>query len=74
MKILNVISIVLLILGGLNWGLFGLFEFNFVEFVFRSNDIWKSSHPSALARIVYILIGISAVYQIIQIKRQTSLD
>ena len=72
MRILDIISVVLLIIGGLAWGLFGLFEFNFVEVLFRSSEFNIRQHPSLTARIIYILVGASAVYQIVQIKRISS--
>lgn len=69
MKILDIVSAVLLIIGGLAWGIFGLFEFNFVEFFFKSSEEFHvHHHPSVIARIIYILVGASAVYQIIQRK------
>lgn len=51
---LDWVALVLLIVGGLNWGLFGLFRFDLVAAIFGSVAI--------LSRIVYILVGISAVY------------
>ena len=69
MKILDVICAVLLVIGGLAWGIYGVFEFNFVEFVFKSSEEFHvHQHPSILARIIYILVGASAVYQIFQRK------
>jgi uncharacterized protein len=52
-KIINIIAIVLLIIGGLNWGSIGIFNFNFVGYVFE--HIY-------LDRIIYTLVGIAAVY------------
>ena len=43
----------LLIVGGLNWGLVGLFEFDLVAAIFGD--------MTALSRIVYVLVGISAL-------------
>lgn len=57
MRALNVITQVLLIVGGLNWGLVGLFDFNLVSALF--------GEMSTLARIVYGLVGLSALYQIV---------
>ncbi len=48
--------LVLLIIGGLNWGLVGLFNFNLVSVLFGTDTL--------LSKIVYILVGISAVYTI----------
>ncbi len=47
---------VLLIIGGLNWGLVGLFEFNLVAAIFGPGSI--------LSRIIYTLVGLSAVYEV----------
>ncbi|HEY5259223.1 MAG TPA: DUF378 domain-containing protein [Rhabdochlamydiaceae bacterium] len=58
MKIFDVLAAVILILGGLNWGLVGIFEFNLIAFIF-SKSPWT-------ARGIFILIGLCAVYQIYQ--------
>jgi uncharacterized membrane protein YuzA (DUF378 family) len=52
--VLDWIAIALLIVGGLNWGLVGLFGFDLVAFIF--------GEMSLLSRIVYVVVGISAVY------------
>lgn len=67
MKALDIISAVLLIVGGLVWGLVGLFDFNLVEFFFKPAGEFRH-HPSVMGRIIYILVGASAVYQIVQRK------
>jgi uncharacterized protein len=56
MKALNAVTLLLLIVGGLNWGLVGLFGFDLVAAIFGDG--------SALSRIVYILVGLSALWQI----------
>ncbi len=48
------IALVLVIVGGLNWALVGLFGFDLVAFIFGD--------MSVLSRIVYTLVGISAIY------------
>nr|MBN2277359.1 DUF378 domain-containing protein [candidate division Zixibacteria bacterium] len=60
MKSFNIIVAALLVIGGLNWGLVGLFNFDLVESIFGD--------MTALSRIVYGLVGLSALYQIIQFK------
>lgn len=50
------IALVLVIIGGLNWGLVGLFNLDLVDLVFGSVT-W-------LAKIVYILVGLAALYLI----------
>lgn len=60
MKSLDVIVAILLVVGGLNWGLVGLFNFDLVAAIFGGG--------AALARIVYIVVGLSALYQAMQWK------
>jgi uncharacterized membrane protein YuzA (DUF378 family) len=61
MKTFDVIAASLLVIGGLNWGLVGLFGFDLVAAIFGS--------PSALlARVVYVLVGLSAAYQATGLK------
>lgn len=55
MKSLDVVAAVLLVVGGLNWGLVGLFGFDLVATLF--------GEMTGLSRLVYGLVGISAVYQ-----------
>ncbi len=57
MKALNIITLVLVIVGGLNWGLVGLFNFDLVATIFGAGSI--------LSRIVYVLVGASAVWQLV---------
>lgn len=68
MKILDFIAIVLLIIGGLNWGLVGLFRFDFIDFIFSHRTELHMVHHSAMSKLLDILIGISAVYVLIQRK------
>lgn len=48
------LALVLLIVGGLNWGLVGLFDFDLVAAIF--------GEKSALSRVVYAVVGLSALY------------
>jgi uncharacterized membrane protein YuzA (DUF378 family) len=59
MKTLDIIVAVLLVVGGLNWGLVGLFDFNLVATLFGT---------SLVATIVYVLVGLSALYQVLSLK------
>jgi len=54
MKALKTIALILVIVGGLNWGLVGGLNFDLVATVFGA--------MSAVSRIVYVLVGLSAVY------------
>jgi uncharacterized membrane protein YuzA (DUF378 family) len=60
MRNLDVLAAVLLVIGGLNWGLVGIMNFNLVSYLF-------SSMPS-IENAVYGLVGLSAIYQIIGLK------
>ncbi len=60
MKSIDVIVAILLVIGGLNWGLMGFFDLNFLGMVF--------GYGSAFTRLIYCLIGVSALYQIFQWK------
>ena len=62
MRALNILTLVLLIVGGLNWGLVGAFGFDLVAALFGEG--------SALSRIVYGLVGLSALWQIASARQQ----
>jgi uncharacterized membrane protein YuzA (DUF378 family) len=57
MRAINVLTLVLLIVGGLNWLLVGLFGFDLVAALF--------GEMSPLSRIVYSLVGLSALWQLL---------
>ena len=63
MKPLNLITLVLVIVGGLNWGLVGAFGVDLVAALSGGQD-------ALLARIVYVLVGLSAVWQIVALARR----
>ncbi len=56
MKTLDAVALLLIIIGGLNWGLVGAFEYNLVDSIFGEG--------SALSRIVYVAVGLAALYSI----------
>lgn len=56
MKVLDYTALVIAVVGTVNWGLIGLFNFNLVELIF-GNMSW-------LSRIIYILVGICGLYTI----------
>ena len=49
------LALILLIIGGLNWGSVGLFRFDLVAFLFGGSG-------SLISRVVYTLVGLSAVW------------
>ncbi len=56
MRTLDYIFLTILVIGGINWGLLGLFNFNLVGMLFGAT--------SFLTKIIYILVGVSAIYSI----------
>lgn len=60
MKTMDITAAVLLVIGGLNWGLVGFFQFDLVAAIFGP--------ATALTRIVYSLVGLCAIYQGLQWK------
>ena len=54
MKVVNVIVLILIIIGAINWGLIGAVNFNLVAFLFGVNTV--------LSRIVYGLVGIAGLW------------
>lgn len=59
------LSAIVLVVGGLNWGLVGLFEFDLVAQLFGE----EFGTTNAITRMVYILVGISAIYTVIGLLR-----
>jgi hypothetical protein len=60
MKKLDVVAALLLVIGGLNWGLVGAARFDLVAALFGD--------MSVLSQIVYVLVGTAAIYQALQWK------
>lgn len=56
MKSLDTVALVLVIVGGLNWLLIGLFEYDLVAAVLGEGSV--------LAKIVYVLVGLSALWML----------
>lgn len=59
-KKLDVIALILLIIGGINWGLYGILNFNIVDYLF--GRIWVD-------KVIYFLVGVSAIYTLVVWKR-----
>jgi uncharacterized protein len=55
LKTLDIVALALVIVGGLNWGLVGFFQFDLVAWLFGGSE-------TAIARVVYALVGLAAVY------------
>jgi uncharacterized membrane protein YuzA (DUF378 family) len=52
----DLIALILVIIGGLNWGVIGLFNYNVVDAIFGVG--------STISRIIYIIVGLAALYMI----------
>lgn len=56
MKVIDKIALVLIIIGAINWGLIGFFQFNLVDTIFGEMSI--------ISRIIYALVGLSGLWGI----------
>ena len=56
MKIVDKIALVLIIIGAINWGLIGIFNFNLVDSIFGTMRV--------ISRIIYGLVGVSGLWGI----------
>lgn len=54
MKVLDIVVMAFVLLGALNWGLVGIFNWNLIAWIFGA--------MSLVAKIVYILVGAAAIY------------
>ena len=50
----DILAFVLVIVGGLNWGLVGAFDYNLVDAIFGSG--------SGISKVIYVLVGVAALY------------
>jgi len=63
MKYANLLALVLVVVGALNWALYGLFELDLVAEIF--GDL------STLSRVVYVLVGVAGVYMLTSFEKLT---
>ena len=63
---LDIIALILTIIGGINWGLIGIFQFDLVAWIFGGQD-------AILSRIIYTLVGIAALWCISLFLRDNDL-
>lgn len=61
LSVLDWIAVILVIVGGLNWGLVGIADFNLVEAIFGV--------MSVISQIIYVVVGISALYLLLTIGK-----
>ena len=63
MESLDRLALILLIIGGLNWGLIGFFQYDLVAALF-------GGQTALLSRIIYSLVGIAGLYSIMLLFRE----
>ena len=56
---MNILALILMILGALNWGLVGIFDYNLIASVFGQGSI--------VTRVLYILVGLSAIWGVVML-------
>ncbi|MBI4691838.1 MAG: DUF378 domain-containing protein [Candidatus Terrybacteria bacterium] len=61
LNVLDWLAIILLVIGGLNWGLVGLINLDLVAAIFGAGSL--------LSRIIYIVVGLSAIYVLIMTRK-----
>ena len=64
MRILDKIALAMVVIGGINWGLIGIFRFDLVAWIF-------GGQAAILSRIIYTLVGIAALWCITLIFRDS---
>ena len=62
MRLLGKLATFLIVVGALNWGLVGLLNFDAIEYIFG---------PFWLDRLIYIVIGIAALFKIISWQKKS---
>lgn len=66
MKTLNIIALILVIIGAINWGLMGFFEFDLVSTLF--------GNMSMLTHIIFGVVGIAGLYSLTLFSKISSID
>ncbi|MDO4564137.1 MAG: DUF378 domain-containing protein [Clostridia bacterium] len=56
---MNIVALILMIIGALNWGLVGIFQFDLVAAIF--------GYASVVSRIIYTLVGIAGLWGIVML-------
>lgn len=64
MKIIRNIAVILVIVGGINWGLVGLFDYNLVDSLFGAGSV--------VSKTVYIVVGIASLFALLALVPERS--
>jgi uncharacterized membrane protein YuzA (DUF378 family) len=69
LRIANLFTLLVVILGGINWGLIGAFQFDVISLLFgRGAD--RTNNPTLTAQVFYVLIGLCAAWQLVMLFRR----
>jgi hypothetical protein len=61
MRYLDGLARLLIVVGGLNWGLVGIFKFDLVAWICGGLDFGDTN---AVSRIIYVVVGVAALYEL----------
>lgn len=64
-RMLDKIALTLLVIGGLNWGCVGIFQFDLVAWIF-------GGQTGIISRVVYVIVGLAAIWCISLLFRDSS--
>lgn len=64
---MDIVALILMIIGALNWGLIGLFQYDLVAAIFGGS-------ASVVSRIIYSLVGLAGIWGITMLFRRGSHD
>ena len=59
---MNIVAMILVIIGAINWGLIGFFQFDLVAAIFGGQD-------AVVSRIIYALVGLAGLWAIVLVPR-----
>jgi len=62
---LNILAWILVIIGAINWGLVGFFDWNLVNAIFGN----ANHDPSLISRIIYAVVGLAGLWSIMLFSR-----
>jgi len=67
-KVINIIAQLVLIIGGLNWGLIGLAQYDIVSGIFGGDGAIGAGQGAVLPVIIFIVVGVAALWGIVQLR------
>ena len=71
MNIISKIFLVIAIIGAVNWGLIGFFNFNLVDAIFGGGS---AEETSGVSRVVYAVVGLAGLIALLMLPRLRAVD